>query len=164
MNLTDMYLSGGGTNMPVSAAVAAHQQYIQPLAAQGLKIGSPAVTNGDSANMGIGYLQQFMNGCSGCQIDFVVAHYYAPADASAFQAYLTKFHQTFNKPVWVTEFGVTSGDANAFLQQVLPWMDSQDWIQRYAYQQTAPATGSDQWLINAAGNGLSSTGQVYAST
>ena len=148
--------------MSVGDAVAAYKQYIQPLAAQGLKLGSPAVTNGAEANKGINWLQQFMGACTGCQVDVVATHYYASDNADDFKNYITKFYQTFNKPVWVTEFGVTSGNADAFLQQVLPWMDSQPWIQRYAYQMAAPVTGANQYLVNAAGNGLSSTGQVYA--
>lgn len=151
--------------MAVSDAVAAYKQYIQPLAKQGLRLGSPAVTNGAGANVGINWLKQFISGCgSDCTIDFVVAHYYAWDHADDFKTYLTTFHQTFNKPVWVTEFGVTSGDADAFLKEVLPWLDAQDWIERYAYHMVAPATSGSQWLINEAGNGLSSTGQVYAST
>ncbi|KAF1839974.1 glycoside hydrolase family 128 protein [Cucurbitaria berberidis CBS 394.84] len=153
---------GGGTNMAVGDAVAAYRKYIQPLAKQGLRLGSPAVTNGNEANKGINWLKQFVAGCSDCQIDFVVAHYYAWDKAEDFKNYLKNFHQTFNKPLWVTEFGVTEGNADAFLAQVLPWLDSQDWIERYAYHMVAPSSGS-QWLINAAGSGLSSTGQVYAS-
>ncbi|KAF1830211.1 hypothetical protein BDW02DRAFT_112626 [Decorospora gaudefroyi] len=155
-------VGGGGSNMPVADAVAAHRQYIQPLAAQGLRIGSPSVTNADTAGKGIDYLQQFMNACSDCQIDFVVAHYYAWDRAEDFKAYLRKFHATFNKPVWVTEFGVTEGNADTFLKQVLPWMDAQGWIERYAYHMAAPTTDV-KYLITPDGRGLSSTGQIYAS-
>lgn len=148
--------------MAVGDAVAAYRQYIQPLAKQGLRLGSPAVTNSNDAGKGINWLKQFVASCSDCQIDFVVAHYYAWDKAEDFQNYLINFHKTFNKPVWLTEFGVTSGNADAFLKTVLPWLDAQDWIERYAYHMVAPSSGS-QWLINSAGNGLSSTGQVYAS-
>ncbi|KAL6711899.1 hypothetical protein ACN47E_002942 [Coniothyrium glycines] len=154
-------VGGGGSNIPLADAVAAHKQYIQPLASQGLRIGSPAVTNGNTADKGISYLKNFIAGCTGCQIDFVVAHYYAWDKAEDFKNYLTTFHQTFNKPVWVTEFGVTEGNAAEFLTQVLPWLDSQDWIERYAYFMVAPQN-DQQLLINANGQGLSSVGQVYA--
>lgn len=147
--------------MAVSDAVNAYRQYIQPLGKQGLRLGSPAVTNGNEPNKGINWLKQFVAGCSDCQIDFVVAHYYAWDKAEDFKNYLTNFHQTFNKPVWVTEFGVTEGNADAFLKEVLPWLDSTSWIERYAYHMVAPSAGQ-QWLLNPAGNGLSSTGQVYA--
>jgi hypothetical protein len=148
--------------MDVNTAVATHRQFIQPLAAQGLRIGSPAVTNGNEAGKGINWLKQFMNGCSDCQIDFVVAHYYSWDKPEDFKKYLQNFHDTFNKPVWVTEFGVTEGNTDEFLKQVLPWMDSQPWIERYAYHMVAP-TADVQYLISADGKGLSSTGQVYAS-
>jgi hypothetical protein len=150
--------------MPVDQAIAAHRQYIQPLAGSGLQIGSPAVTNGNEPNKGIEYLKQFMAGCSDCQIDFVVAHYYAWANVEDFKNYLIKFHQTFNKPVWLTEFGVNpgEGDVNAFLKDALRWMDQTEWIHRYAYHMTAPDVEGKSYLVNAAGNGLTSTGVTYA--
>jgi len=156
-------VGGGGTNMDVGTAVAAYRQYIQPLAEQGLKLGSPAVTNGNEAGKGMNWLKSFVDSCSDCQIDFVVTHYYAWAKAEDFKTYLKTFHTTFGKPVWVTEFGVTEGNADEFLKEVLPWLDAQDWIERYAYHMVAPASGS-QFLINSAGTGLSTTGQVYATT
>ncbi|CBX95492.1 hypothetical protein IAQ61_004318 [Plenodomus lingam] len=153
---------GGGSNMDVGSAVAAYKQFINPFGKEGLRLGSPAVTNGNEPNKGINWLKQFMAQCSDCQVDFVVAHYYAWDKAEDFKNYLENFHSTFNKPVWVTEFGVTEGNAEQFLKEVLPWMDSQSWIERYAYHMVAPDQGA-QFLINAAGNALSAAGQVYAS-
>ncbi|CAA9957423.1 hypothetical protein CFE70_001001 [Pyrenophora teres f. teres 0-1] len=154
-------VGGGGTNMDVGTAVATYKKFIQPLAAQGLRAGSPAVTNSNEPGKGIEWLQNFVSSCDGCQIDFVVAHYYAWDKVDDFKNYLIKFHKTFNKPVWVTEFGVNEGNADEFLKQVLPWMDAQDWIERYAYFMAAPAADK-KFLINANGQGLSSTGQIYA--
>lgn len=150
--------------MSVSDAITTHQKYIQPLATQGLRIGSPAVTNGAEANKGLNYLSSFISGCTNCQIDFVVAHWYAWAKAEDFKTYFTNMHKQFGKPIWITEFGVTEGDVDAFLAEVLPWLDQQSWIERYAYYMAAPATGSEKYLVNASGNGLTSTGLVYAST
>ena len=45
----------------------------------------------------------------------------------------------------------------AFLEDVMPWMDQQDWIERYAYFGCF-----ETYLINGAGTGLSSIGQTYA--
>lgn len=151
----------GGSNMDVGTAVETHRKLIQPFAGD-LRIGSPAVTNGNEPGKGINWLKSFMSGCSDCKIDFVVAHYYAWDKAEDFKNYLRKFHDTFNKPVWVTEFGVTSGDAENFLKEVLPWMDAQPWIERYAYHMAAPSTDS-QFLIKPDGSGLSAAGQAYAS-
>ncbi|KAF2831405.1 hypothetical protein CC86DRAFT_138871 [Ophiobolus disseminans] len=157
-------VGGGGSNVPVDQAVIAHQKYIQPLASQGLKIGSPAVTNGGEDHKGISYLKNFMAACQGCQFDFVVAHWYGTANADEFISYLKRFHDTFQKPVWVTEFGVNpgQGDANAFLKAVLPFLDSTEWIHRYAYHMAAPDTDGKSYLVNSAGNGLSATGVTYA--
>lgn len=138
---------------------------IQPLAGQGLKIGSPSVTNGGEANKGIGYLKQFMSQCTGCQIDFVVAHYYGTANVDEFTSYLEKFHNAFpEKPVWVTEFGVNpgQGDADAFLKKALEFLDSTPWIHRYAYHMVAPDAEGKSYLVNSAGNGLSATGLTFA--
>jgi hypothetical protein len=161
-NEPDQY-GGGGSGMTVSAAIDAHKKYIQPLASSGLKIGSPSVTNGGGANMGISYLKDFLTGCTGCQIDFVVAHYYGTSNAQDFKNYITKFHDTFQKPVWITEFGVNpgQGDANQFLKDVLPFLESTEWIQRFAYHMVAPDVDGRSYLINSAGNGLSATGKTY---
>lgn len=154
-------VGGGGSNMDVATAVATHLKLIQPLASQGLRIGSPAVTNGNEPGKGIEWLKSFMQLCIGCQVDFAVTHYYAWAKPQDFKDYLNKFHDTFNLPVWVSEFGVTEGDAAEFLKEVLPWLDAQPWIERYAYHMVAPSD-ANQYLITPDGSGLSSAGQVFA--
>ncbi|KAL5121348.1 hypothetical protein ACEQ8H_000816 [Pleosporales sp. CAS-2024a] len=155
---------GGGTGMSVDTAVAAHKKYMQPLAGSGLTIGSPAVTNGGGANKGISYLQKFLSACSGCQIDFVVTHYYGTDNVDDFTTYLTQFHNAFNMPIWITEFGVNpgQGNADAFLKKVLPWLDQTEWVHRYAYHMAAPDVEGKSYLVNSAGNGLSSAGITYA--
>jgi hypothetical protein len=157
--------SGGGSCMSVSDAITAHKKYIQPLAST-LKIGSPAVTNGNDADKGINWLKSFMSGCSDCKIDFVNAHWYSWDKPEDFKKYMTTFHETFNKPLWITEFGVTEGNAEQFLKEILPWMDQTEWIERYAWHMAAPTTneGGMTFLLNEAGNALNSVGQAFAST
>jgi hypothetical protein len=149
----------------VGVTAAAHKEWIQPLAEKypDLRIGAPAVTNGvqDSntgALMGIPYLKAFLEACDGCKIDFVVAHWYDAAEnVEYFKNHLEEIHTASGgKNVWLTEFGA-SGDAEAFLKTVMPWMDEQPWLMRYSYQWAAPGS-----LINEAGDGLSSLGQVFA--
>jgi hypothetical protein len=155
---------GGGSCMSLSDAISAHKQYIQPLAGS-LKIGSPAVTNGGDEGKGLSFLSQFMAGCDGCQIDFVVVHWYSWDKPADFKSYMKGVHDTYKKPVWITEFGVTEGDADKFLADVLPWLDSQDWIERYAWHMAAPTSGDGlKFLVDPSGNSLSSTGQVFATT
>jgi hypothetical protein len=45
------------------------------------------------------------------------------------------------------------------LDQALPWLDSQDYVERYAYFGAFP-----DFLINADGTALSDLGDTYAST
>ena len=62
------------------------------------------------------------------------------------------------KDVWVTEFGPqgSEDEIQDFLRQVLPWLDSQDYVYRYAMQWAGQGS-----LVNQAGTGLSSYGQTY---
>ncbi|KAF2651597.1 glycoside hydrolase family 128 protein [Lophiostoma macrostomum CBS 122681] len=159
---------GGGTCITdPGAAASAHKQYMSPIADTypSVKIGAPAVTNGvtssTGSSMGLPYLKSFLTACDDCRIDFVAAHWYDSAEnVSYFKQHLQDVHTQTGKPVWVTEFAPQGSDAQkqAFLQEVLPWMDGQDWIERYAYQWVAPGV-----LINDAGTGLSALGSVYQS-
>lgn len=148
--------------MDTTRASVAHRAYLQPLARLGLKIGSPAVTSSTDPGKGIDWLKNFMIRCSDCQIDFIVVHWYAWNRPEDFKKYMQAVHEAFSMPVWITEFGVYEGDADEFLRDVLPWMDQQTWIERYAYYMVAPTTGTPQFLVNAAGSALSSTGIIYA--
>jgi hypothetical protein len=63
--------------------------------------------------------------------------------------------------VWITEFGFTDpndteDDKKKFLRAVLPWLDSQEWVFRYAMQMAAEGA-----LIKSSGSGLSELGFIY---
>lgn len=135
----------------VGRTVAAHKAHIQPLTNKypQLEIGAPAVTNGERSPqgtaMGKHFLKSFISECNaqGIKIDFVVAHWYdqwpnAPeAREDKFRYFKDHFQAIYeaggNRKVWVTEFGVTSGDKIHFLDTVMSWMDDQHWIDRYAF-------------------------------
>ena len=72
---------------------------------------------------------------------------------------VTDAYKTLHLPVWVTEFECYGSEDQqiAFLQQVLPWMDAQSYVTRYAYFGAFPG-----YLLNSAGNGLSNLGMAYA--
>ncbi|KAH7125623.1 hypothetical protein B0J11DRAFT_435127 [Dendryphion nanum] len=165
-NEPDQCGGGGACMQDVGRTVAAHKQWVQPIAQKypNLKIGAPAVTNGvkDGATgkaMGIPYLKSFLAGCQGCKIDFVVAHWYdSGANVEYFKKHLQDVYEAGGKRnVWLTEFAPTSGDPQAFLRQVLPWLDAQPWLTHYAYQWAAPGV-----LVNGAKNGLTPLGSTYA--
>lgn len=155
--------------MDVQTAVAYHQQYMQPFAGKAL-IGAPAVTNaaGTDANpMGLQYLEYFIGNCTNCTIDFINIHWYSNkyAGASYFEYHVNQARAVAaGRPIWITEFGLdnsfsyTDAELQGFLKQVMPWLDQQEDVARYAYFMDAPGI-----LINSAGDAISGTGVVYNS-
>lgn len=135
--------SGGLGN--VDNAVVAYKQYMNRYGSDMVKLGSPSVTNGEQEGMGIAYLTNFLNSCVGCKIDFVPVHWYGcdpgPAcsvdsDVQLFKSQISQAMEAAKgRPVWIPEFqhkGALS-DQRAFLEQVLPWLDGESRIERYAY-------------------------------
>ena len=171
MSFNEPDIASPQANMPVSVAVAAWNQYMQPYAGQ-VQLGSPSVSNGAGQNpatgqpMGLDWLTAFLQQCSGCSISFVPVHWYGcnagagcnvQGDISAFKTQITQAMKTAGSlPIWVTEFGTNSGDPTTFLNAVLPWLDSQSQVHRYAYFMV-----EDGKLTS--GNSLSPVGQQYAS-
>ena len=153
-------------NMNAATAAAAHIKYMNPYAGQA-KIGSPAVTNGGPSGgtdgMGLGWMRKFFDRCNGnCKVDFLAFHWYDSADNVAyFKNYVSDVIKLAQEKgvqkVWLTEFAAAGSDEQVakFLAEVLPWMDSNDAIERYAYFMC-----SDGKLVN--GNSLSAVGKAYA--
>lgn len=155
--------SCGNSCISPSVAASAYKQYIQPLR-KTLELGAPAVTNGVGPGIGMDWMSQFVSACTGCTIDFMPIHWYGDVtNPDSFKAYLKQFHKRFGKPIWVTEFGTTSGsDAQvlAFLKIVVPWMDAKPWVLRYAYFMDRAAGGT--FLLNG-DKSMTSIGQYYDS-
>lgn len=151
-------------NMPVADSVTAWKTYMQPFAGQ-VKLGAPAVTNGGSP-MGLTYLQNFISSCSGCTIDFCPIHWYDSAtNIGYFKNYLASAQTACGgKPIWITEFGAsgTEDQISTFLKTVLPYLDSLDYVERYSYFYAGPTENGPPYLVNSAGTGLSTIGQIYA--
>ena len=87
------------------------------------------------------------------------------AGATYFEQYINSARKIANgRPIWITEFGLdstysyTDAELQAFLQTVLPWLDQQVDIERYAYFMDAAGI-----LIQSDGTGLSGTGVVFNS-
>ena len=51
---------------------------MQPLADKypQIKLGAPAVTNDNNNGKGLVWMKKFIDGCTGCKIDFVAVHWY----------------------------------------------------------------------------------------
>ncbi|KAI5247032.1 hypothetical protein E4T42_06164 [Aureobasidium subglaciale] len=145
-------------NMSPEEAASAYKTYMMPFAGKA-KLGAPAVTNG-GGSMGLNWLSAFLAACDGCQVDFVSIHWY---DSASNTAYFKEHVQNATdvsggKPVWVTEFAPTGASDSAvatFLEDVMPWMDSQSFVERYSY-----FMASDGVLIS--GTEPSTFGTTYA--
>jgi len=129
----------GQSNMSPEDGATMWKTYMNPLSAKGYRLISPCPSSGPD---GIVWLQNWLGACNGeCNVDAMCTHYYGTS-ASDFQDYITKFHAAFNKNMWVTELACQNfaggaqcdqAQVNSFLQETTAFMDSQPYIERYAY-------------------------------
>uniref|UniRef100_A0A093VI55 Alkali-sensitive linkage protein 1 n=1 Tax=Talaromyces marneffei PM1 TaxID=1077442 RepID=A0A093VI55_TALMA len=150
-------------NMNPEQAAADYQTYITPLSGQATLV-TPAVTNGGGDNLGLGWMKKWLAACNGaCKPNVMAVHYYANADVSYFYDFINNATalaaDNGMDSVWITEFQDTGSDADqvAFLREVIPWLDSNTAVGRYAYFYTA-----EGYLLTD--KMLSTVGQTYVST
>ena len=94
------------SNLTAQQGVELWRTYVQPLKAQGIQLGSPASS---SAPSGKTWLQDFLSLCGGnCTVDFIALHWYG-VNSTQFVQYLQDFHNTFQRPIWVTEWACQVG-------------------------------------------------------
>ncbi|KAI9658645.1 MAG: hypothetical protein M1821_002205 [Bathelium mastoideum] len=154
--------NAGQANMAVSQCVSEFNTWIKPYFGS-MEIVAPSVTNSQSQNQGLDYLDQFLSGCDGCQIDAINLHWYdSYENAQGLIDYVGNASQQMynNHPnfagankdtktftTYVTEFGFTDGinhndgqyhpasdeQQAQALKTVLPYFDSQDFVKRYSY-------------------------------
>lgn len=131
------------SNLTVDQAIKAWP----PLLASGLRVGSPAVSDG-----GLGWLYEFMNKAEAAKlrVDFVAVHYYratadpgnAKAAADQLFGFLKGIHDRTKRPIWVTEWNnganwTTAPDPNdkqqkAAIAAMIRMMDETPFVERYA--------------------------------
>ena len=177
MNEPDQPKQYGGSDITPGNAAQIYKTNIVPLAGT-VKVGAPAVSNGNSSSplLGVQWLNQFFEACSGssCPIDFVPFHWYgwnggtAQQQAEAFKDYIIKASVEVQQmsgvnEYWITEFSampLNDVQINAdFMAIVLPWLDSDPAaanVARYSYFMV-----SDGLLVN--GGSLTASGQAYIS-
>ncbi|KAF9010750.1 hypothetical protein BDQ17DRAFT_1234445 [Cyathus striatus] len=132
----------GQANTSAADAVALWKQYFQPLKARHkhIRLGSPAPFNSAQGKV---WLQDFFRICNGsCTVDFLALHWFG-TNATCFIAHLKDYHQTFNKPIWVTEWACqncknSSGQSSKaeivkFLNETQTFLDNADFVERYAW-------------------------------
>lgn len=156
-------------DMSVDEAVGAWDK-IRPLAR---RIGSPAAVNalgpwfeGFSARMAE----------QGKDYDFVAVHWYGAPSAKSFLRKIDDIHETYKKPIWITEFAVAdwaardgrknrySTDATErFMTAVLPELERHPYVERYAWMGAGAyreATVTSR-LVDDSG-ALTPLGRIYA--
>ncbi|ORX34700.1 hypothetical protein BD324DRAFT_127383 [Kockovaella imperatae] len=152
--------SSTGVSVPVDPIVAAGQwktmydslKHANPSA----KLWSPAVA-GDKD-----WLHRFFgaicpNGLDGCRYapDYLAIHVYG-LTLKSFQDQVNAYHVEFGLPIAVTEYACFSWETkttppdnqvSAFMTQTRQWMDSTDWIVKYAW---FGAARNPDWLYDVA--------------
>lgn len=158
------------SNLTPSAAASLWETQIEPLKSQGILLGSPAPT---SAPEGKQWLLQWLNACQGgCTIDFVALHWY-DINSTAFIEYLEDFHDTFQKPIWVTEWACQNfnvADEQCSLENIVDFMnatqgfmDNTEWVERYAWfgaMENLQGVNQDNALMDSSGR-INALGEQY---
>ncbi|CAK5284069.1 unnamed protein product [Mycena citricolor] len=149
------------SNMNATYAAQLWMQYIEPLKADGVRLGAPAISSGST---GPPWLSQFMAACSQCSIDFIPFHWYGDG-TGGFTDYLYSLHANYpNHTLWVTEFAETAPNDTTvvqFLNDTVTMLDGLDWVERYSwFGFFRPGNGSHWNLLDVNGD-LNAAGQVY---
>ncbi|KAF2416684.1 hypothetical protein EJ08DRAFT_600368 [Tothia fuscella] len=161
-------------NMPDQFALSpqdaknAYLRHMEPYACQGFRLGAPAVSNSDKPGQGLAWLAEFMVLCNSCTIDFVPIHIYLHANNMAGwkRAVESARMVARGKPLWITEFHAAGNEdeVERFLREFIPWLDAQQYVERYAYRVADKGWAMDGPLLIADnGRELSRTGRVYNS-
>ena len=140
----------------------------------GMRLGSPAPAHATRE-----WMTAFMKGVKerNLRVDFVCAHFYPGTDVDGFIGQIKKVAALYEKPVWITEFGVADWDAKKkgfnrykpeqaldFMRKALPKLEALDCVERYAWfaaGQKNPVLGPSA-LFDAEGN-LTPLGEFYQS-
>jgi hypothetical protein len=85
------------------------------------------------------------------RVDFIALHWYKGPNADAFINEIQAAYDLYQKPIWITEFGVadwgaasvaqnryTAAQVLAFLENVLPRLDAMPFVVRYAWFNASP--------------------------
>jgi hypothetical protein len=114
------------------------------LEARGLRLGSPATTQGATLGRN-SWQRRFMNEVKArnLRVDFMAVHYYSSnGDVAAFKAWLEAVHAEYGLPIWVTEFALidwnnpraaTYERNAAFAEAAIPMLERLPFVERHAW-------------------------------
>ncbi len=104
------------------------------------RIGSPAPAHALAP-----WMREFMRKVDADQlkVDFVAVHWYSGPKAERFLRFLERVHETYHRPIWITEFavaqrkqhpqGIDPALVQSFMRQVIPALDALPYVERYAW-------------------------------
>jgi hypothetical protein len=156
-------------NLSVETVVEQWPQFV----AANLRLGSPACVQPDGQWM-VNFMQQADK--LKYRVDFVCVHSYAGPNTGPLVKRLTKVHEMFGRPLWITEFGVGDWEAKtlaqnrhsrasvlAFMKECLPALDELSFLERYAWfsSDAASAALGTSALFNP-DQSLTALGEFYA--
>lgn len=167
--------SGQFNNLCQPAVAVAYYENLMGL---GVRLGTPAPREGGPTS----WLLEFARIAKerDVRFDFVAVHWYDwgsnPASSpnadpqqifNRFKAYLENVYRIYKLPIWITEFNANPNRGNAtqeaFLRLALPYLESLDYVERYAYFQPNPQYATvPQTPANYYENGtLTNIGELY---
>lgn len=161
-------------NMTVQEAIA----HWPRLTAAAKRVGSPAPSTGEALPPQ-GWLSRFLDvaRAANLRVDFIAVHYYAAKpDIAAFRRYLKAVHRAYDRPIWVTEWGLVDpntwkdgrarydpDEAACFFRSGAAMLDDLDFVERHAW--FAAFDGGDGWHLNthaiAEDGSLTPVGQAF---
>ncbi|MFI5892637.1 sigma-70 family RNA polymerase sigma factor [Actinoplanes sp. NPDC051513] len=161
----------GQADMSVEDALAAWPK----LQATGLRLGSPSVAyGGDTAG---GWLDRFMSGAKdkGYRVDFITLHWYgsdfSAAAVGQFLGYVDAVHKRYNKPIWVTEFGLMNFSGSpkypsasqlvTFIKGTTSGLQSRSYVERYAWFGLPAVGDSVDFGLYKDGDSPTAAGEAY---
>jgi hypothetical protein len=164
--------SGTQSNLTPAQAAALWPNVEAVAQARGLQIVSPALNYcGGSCNATdpFSWLDAFFAACTGCEVDYVAAHWYA-CTKDALANYISQYKSKYNKPIWLTEFScldgslpATTGNELAYMMGAIPFLESDPMVFRYSWFTGRFQQQSAIDLLGGGAGTLTSLGQEYLS-
>ncbi|KAJ7228832.1 glycosyl hydrolase catalytic core-domain-containing protein, partial [Mycena pura] len=129
----------GQSNIDPQTGIGLWRQYLLPLADKGYTLISPAMS---SRPNGKDWMQTFMADCgSDCKVSGIATHYYG-TDIEEFKTYVQYWRDTYNLPVYVTEYAdqdfnggaqANEGEVWAFMEAATQFANANDWIHAHCW-------------------------------
>lgn len=181
-NEPDGTTGSGGSSISPEDAAKAYIDYVVPFrngskGGRNWKISHPSTTGSPN---GLEWLRSFNSSCydidseNGCPTDFVAVHWYGADGLAGWLGTLDEFYNAnstndANLKLWVTEMGLPQESADAtvaMMNQTLPYLDSLDYVERYAWFGAFRTDDANEWTGDGVAlfdddGGLTELGALY---